>query len=46
MQDDNRQLFLDWRTRAEVDQKKLIGMLLSSEKQKSEAAEQPQETEE
>ena len=46
MQDDNGQLFLDWRTRAEVDQKKLIGMLLSSEKQKSEAAEQPQETEE
>jgi hypothetical protein len=46
MQDDNGQLFLDWRTRAEVDQKKLIGMLLSSEKQKSEAAEQPPETKE
>jgi hypothetical protein len=43
MQDDNGQLFLDWRTRAEVDQKKLIDMLLSAEKQKSEATEQPQE---
>ncbi len=37
MQDDNGQLFLDWRTRSEVDQKKLIDMLLSAEKQKSEA---------
>ena len=37
MQDDNGQLFLNWRTRAEVDQKKLIDMLLSAEKQKSEA---------
>ena len=46
MQDENGQLFLDWRTRAEVDQKKLIDMLLSAEKQKSEAAEQPQETQE
>lgn len=40
MQDANGQLFLDWRTRAEVDQKKLIDMLLSAEKQKSEAVEQ------
>jgi hypothetical protein len=40
MQDANGQLFLDWRTRAEVDQKKLIDMLLSADKQKSEAAEQ------
>jgi hypothetical protein len=46
MQDENGQLFLDWRTRAEVDQKKLIDMLLSAEKQKSEDAEQPQETQE
>lgn len=38
MQDDKGQLYLDWRTRAEVDQKKLIEMLLSVEKQKNEAA--------
>jgi hypothetical protein len=38
-QDDNAQLFLDWRTRAEVDQKKLIDMLLSAEKQEAEASE-------
>ena len=31
MQDEKNQLFLDWRTRAEVDQKKLIDMLLSVE---------------
>jgi hypothetical protein len=43
MQDDNGQLFLDWRTRAEVDQKKLIDMLLSAEKQKAEASEAPGE---
>jgi len=43
-QDDNGQLFLDWRTRAEVDQKALIDMLLSAEKQKAQAAE-PQEEE-
>ncbi len=36
-QDDKGQLYLDWRTRAEVDQKKLIDMLLSAEKQKAEA---------
>jgi len=32
-QDDNEQLYLDWRTRAEVDEKALIDMLLSSETQ-------------
>jgi len=32
-QDDKDQLYLDWRTRAEVDEKALIDMLLSSEKQ-------------
>jgi hypothetical protein len=42
-QDDNAQLFLDWRTRAEVDQKKLIDMLLSAEKQEAEAAEPEKE---
>ena len=44
-QDDNAQLFLDWRTRAEVDQKKLIDMLLSAEKQETEAAEPEKEEE-
>ncbi len=29
MQDENEQLYLDWRTRAEVDQKALIDLLLS-----------------
>ena len=43
MQDDNGQLFLDWRTRAEVDQKKLIEMLLLAEKQKSENIDQSQQ---
>ena len=38
-QDEKGMLFLDWRTRAEVDQKKLIDMLLSAEKQKAEATE-------
>ena len=42
-QDDNGQLFLDWRTRAEVDQKKLIEMLLLAEKQKSENIDQSQQ---
>ena len=31
MQDDRGQMFLDWRTRAEVDEKVLIEMLLSTE---------------
>jgi hypothetical protein len=43
MQDDKGQLFLDWRTRAEVDQKALISMLLNAEKQKEEAAEPSEE---
>jgi hypothetical protein len=33
LQDDNAQLYLDWRTRAEVDQKALIDLLLNVEKQ-------------
>lgn len=41
MQDDKGQLYLNWRTRAEVDEKKLIEMLLSAEKQKDEAQEEP-----
>jgi hypothetical protein len=46
MQDEKGQLFLDWRTRAEVDQKALINMLLNVEKQTEEAAEpEEQETE-
>jgi len=32
-QDDNDQLYLDWRTRAEVDEKALIDLLLRSEAQ-------------
>ncbi len=43
MQDDNGQLYLDWRTRAEVDEKALIDMLLSAEKQTIEAAEPAEE---
>lgn len=42
-QDDNGQLYLDWRTRAEVDQKALINMLLSSEAQRTKVA-QPRKT--
>jgi hypothetical protein len=34
-QDDNEQLYLDWRTRAEVDQKTLIDALLRTEEQKT-----------
>jgi len=33
-QDENQQLYLDWRTRAEVDEKALIDMLLNAEAQK------------
>ena len=36
-QDDNQQLYLDWRTRAEVDQKTLIAMLLNAETQKADS---------
>ena len=35
LQDDNAQLYLDWRTRAEVDQKSLIDTLLTAETQKT-----------
>jgi len=34
-QDENRQLYLDWRTRAEVDEKALVDMLLSVERAES-----------
>jgi hypothetical protein len=43
MQDDKGLLYLDWRTRAEVDQKTLINMLLNSEKQIKEKVEQQSE---
>ena len=45
-EDENGQLYLDWRTRAEVDQKALINMLLNAEKQPTLAAESPEEAEE
>ncbi len=45
-QDDNGQIYLDWRTRAEVDQKALINMLLSSDAQKAETAQPQEETQE
>ena len=48
-QDDNEQLYLDWRTRAEVDEKALIDLLFRSEAQRtlpSEADEQENEEEE
>ena len=45
-QDDYGQVYLDWRTRAEVDQKALINMLLLSETQKAEAASHEEEDEE
>ena len=41
LQDDNAQLYLDWRTRAEVDQKALIDLLLSAETQKTDTANLP-----
>jgi len=31
-QDENRQLYIDWRTRAEVDEKALVNLLLATEK--------------
>jgi len=34
-QDDNDQLYLDWRTRAEVDERALINLLLNAEAKKS-----------
>ena len=36
-QDDGNQLYLDWRTRAEVDQKTLIEVLLNAETQKADS---------
>ncbi|HMK95453.1 MAG TPA: hypothetical protein VK536_08670 [Candidatus Limnocylindrales bacterium] len=45
-QDDNGQIYLDWRTRAEVDQRALINMLLSSSTQKTENPEQKEEPKE
>ncbi len=45
-QDDNGLVFLDWRTRAEVDQKALISMILSSDAQKVETAQFEEEFQE
>jgi hypothetical protein len=45
-QDDNEQLYLDWRARAEVDQKALIDMLLRTETQKTLSAPEKAEEEE
>jgi hypothetical protein len=45
-QDDNGQLYLDWRTRAEVDQRALINMLLSNDAQKTATAEPREEPKE
>ena len=42
-QDENQQLYLDWRTRAEVDEKALIDMLLNAEAQKQLASESMKE---
>jgi hypothetical protein len=42
-QDDNEQLYLDWRTRAEVDQKALIDLLLRSEEKDKDSAESEEE---
>lgn len=38
-EDENRQLYLDWRTRAEVDEKALVDLLLAVEGEKKEKAE-------
>lgn len=37
-QDENKQLYLDWRTRAEVDEKALVDLLLTVEKTEGEKA--------
>jgi hypothetical protein len=37
-QDENKQLYLDWRTRAEVDEKALVDLLLTAEKTEGEKA--------
>jgi hypothetical protein len=42
-QDDKGLLYLDWRTRAEVDEKALIDMLLNAEEQKATVAEPDEE---
>ena len=34
-EDENKQLYLDWRTRAEIDQKLLVELLLGTESQKT-----------
>jgi hypothetical protein len=44
-QDDNEQLYLDWRTRAEVDEKALIDLLLRSDEENQAAASEIQEEE-
>lgn len=44
-QDDNEQLYLDWRTRAEVDEKALIDMLLRKEAQTTLPVESAEEEE-
>lgn len=38
-QDENRQVYLDWRTRAEVDEKALVDLLLAVEGEKKEKTE-------
>ncbi len=38
-EDENKQLYLDWRTRAEIDRKALVNLLLGSETQNSEVEE-------
>ena len=43
-QDDNDQLYLDWRTRAEVDEKALIDLLLRSEAQTTLLSESSEES--
>ena len=44
-QDDNEQLYLDWRTRAEVDEKSLIDLLLRSEEERTSAGKASDEEE-
>jgi hypothetical protein len=41
--DENEQLYLDWRTRAEVDEKALINLLLNAEIQKTELSDVAEE---
>lgn len=44
-QDDNEQLYLDWRTRAEIDEKTLINQLLSDEENKTTESKEENEEE-